>query len=127
MNIVLYSYALEHMKSIRSIYMPYWSILQGMLKERTSLINYDSPSLIAKTPDRLPSSSPTIFILCDSCYWCATYFDKSRISVDNICPQCGANNNELSSFPIASNESFTYNYNGKRGVEFEFKPRSKRS
>ena len=113
------------MKPIRSIYMPYWSILQGMLKERTSLINYDSPSLIAKTPDRLPSSSPTIFILCDSCYWCATYLDKTRIPGENRCPQCSANNSELTSFPIMSNESFTFDHNDKRGVELEFKHRQK--
>ena len=47
--------------------MPCWPILQGMLKEEASLINYDSPSLIAKTPDHSPSSPP-IFILCDKCF-----------------------------------------------------------
>ena len=72
-----------------------------MSKERTSLINYDSSSLIAKTPDRSSSSSSSpIFILCDSCYWCATYFDKTRIPEENRCPQCDANNKELTSFPI---------------------------
>ena len=90
-----------------------------MSKEGISLINYDSPSLIAKTPDRSSSlsSPPPVFILCDTCYWCATYFDKTRIPRENKCPQCNANNNELSSFPIMPNESFTYNYNEKRGVE----------
>jgi predicted Zn-ribbon and HTH transcriptional regulator len=97
-----------------------------MSKETTSLINYDSPSLIAKTTHRSSSSSsPPIFILCDNCYWCATYFDKTRIPVDNICPKCNANNNELTSFPIASNESFTFDYNDKRGVELEFRHRQK--
>jgi len=43
-----------------------------------------------------------------------------------MCPMCAANNNELTSFPIASNESFRVNYSNKRGIEFEFKPRSKR-
>jgi hypothetical protein len=96
-----------------------------MSKEGTSLISYDSPSLIVKTPDDLPSAP--LFILCDSCYWCATYFDKTRIPGGNICPQCRANNNELTSFPIMSNESFTFDYNDKRGVELEFKPRRKDS
>jgi len=94
-----------------------------MSREGTSLINYDS--LIIKRPDR-SSSSPPIFILCDTCYWCATYFDKTRVPMDNNCPQCNANNNELTSFPIAQNESFTFDYNGKRGIEFKFKLRSKR-
>jgi predicted Zn-ribbon and HTH transcriptional regulator len=95
-----------------------------MSKEGTSLINYDSERLIAKTRDRSPSSLP-IFVLCDTCYWCATYFDKTRIPIDNNCPQCSANNNELTSFPVVSNESFTFDYNDKRGVELEFKPRRK--
>jgi hypothetical protein len=34
-----------------------------------------------------------------------------------------ANNNELTSFPIMANESFTFDYDDKRGVELEFKPR----
>ncbi|MFL6458366.1 MAG: hypothetical protein ACJ71G_15545 [Nitrososphaeraceae archaeon] len=96
-----------------------------MSTQGKSLINYDSSNLIAKTPDRSPSSSPPIFILCDSCYWCATYFDKTRIPRENRCPQCDANNNELTSFPIMSNESFTFDYNDKCGVELEFKPRGK--
>ena len=73
------------------------------------------------------SSQPPIFILCDTRHWAATYFDKTRIPVDNICPQCGANNSELTSFPIMPNESFTFGYNDKRGIELEFKPRRKRS
>jgi hypothetical protein len=36
-----------------------------------------------------------------------------------------ANNNELTSFPIMANESFTFDHNPKRGIEFEFKPRQK--
>lgn len=75
---------------------------------------------------QLSSQSP-IFILCDMCYWCATYFDKTRIPIDNTCPRCNANNNELTSFPIMSNESFAFDHNPKRGVESEFKPRSKSS
>jgi hypothetical protein len=82
------------------------------------LINRDDQSLIPSSP---------IFVLCDSCYWCATFVDKTKIPADNVCPHCGANNNELTSFPVASNESFTVNHNKKRGLEFEFKPRPKRS
>jgi hypothetical protein len=93
-----------------------------MSKEATSLINYDSSSSIVKTPHR---SSPPIFILCDNCYWCATYLDKTRIPGENSCPQCDMNNNELTSFPIMSNESFTFDYNKKNGVELEFWPRRK--
>ena len=100
--------------------------LQLMLNEEVSLINHNSPNSIDKTSDRSssPSSAP-IFILCDKCYWCATYFDKTKIQIDNTCPQCNANNNELTSFPIMANESFTFDHNDKRGVELEFKRRQK--
>jgi hypothetical protein len=40
---------------------------------------------------------------------------------NNNCPQCNANSNQLTSFPIAPKESFTFNYNEKRGVELEFR------
>ena len=116
------------MKSIRLIYMSLFPDFARKAKEVKSMTDHDSKSLISKTYDHIqsPPSIP-IFILCDACYWCATYFDKTRIPIENMCPECGANNSELTSFPIASNESFTYNYNDKRGIEFEFKPRSKRS
>ena len=77
--------------------------------------------------DQFQLSPSPIFILCDSCYWCATYFDRTKVPIDNICPECSVNNNELTSFPIMSNESFTFGYNEKRGVELEFKPRRKRA
>jgi hypothetical protein len=91
-----------------------------MLKGET-LPNYD-----AKASDGFQSSSP-IFVLCDRCFWCATYFDKTKIPIDNSCPQCNSNNNELTSFPVMSNESFTFDHNDKLGVELEFKPRWKDS
>jgi hypothetical protein len=92
------------------------------MESTASLINHDSQSLTAKTREghTNPPALP-IFVLCDICYWCATYFNNTRIPTDNNCPQCNANNNELTSFPIATNESFIYNYNEKRGVELQFK------
>jgi predicted Zn-ribbon and HTH transcriptional regulator len=90
----------------------------------TSLTNHDSQSLTANTRDgSIKSSGEPIFVLCDKCYWCATYFGNTRIQADNNCPQCNANSNELTSLPIAANESFTFGYSEKRGVEMEFKHR----
>ena len=48
--------------------------------------------------------SPPIFVLCHTCRWCATYFDKTGLPSENRCPQCDANYNGLFSFPIMSNE-----------------------
>jgi hypothetical protein len=64
-----------------------------------------------------------IFILCETCYWCATYFDKSRLPTEK-CLICL--NRKMSSFPILPNESFTFNYDDKRGVDLEFRPRKKK-
>ena len=65
-----------------------------------------------------------IFILCETCHWCASYFDKSRLPTEKY-PICL--NRQMSSFPILPNEAFTFNYNDKRGVELEFEPRRKKS
>ena len=43
---------------------------------------------------------------------------------ENRCPICS--NTELSNFPILPNESFTFDYNHKRGAELGFEPREKR-
>ena len=61
------------------------------------------------------------FVICNSCFWCASYF-----SIDNLdssskvlrCRVCNSHNTEL--IPISSNESFRINYNLPRGMEMEF-------
>ena len=61
------------------------------------------------------------FVICNSCFWCASYF-----SIDNLnsssqvlrCHLCNSHNTEL--IPISSNESFRINYNLTRGMEIEF-------
>jgi hypothetical protein len=102
------------------------SMIEEMLKEGESITN-KSQSLIIETAD-CSNLSPPIFILCNICYWCATYFDMTRIPIDNKCIRCNTNdNNELTSFTIMANESFTFSCNDKRGVELVFKPRYKDS
>jgi hypothetical protein len=89
-----------------------------MSKKRDPVPNYESFISASdddsdnggSTSSRSSSSlSPPIFILCNTCYWCATYFDKTRIPKEDKCPQCNSNNNGLTSFPIIMyNESFTF-------------------
>ena len=55
----------------------------------------------------------------------ATYFDKTNISTENRCPECGANNTEP--LHIMSNESFIFNHSDKRGVQLKFMRRHKRN
>jgi hypothetical protein len=71
-----------------------------------------------------PKSKESIFVLCESCHWCATYLNKSRIPADK-CPHCFGI--ELSTFPILPDEAFTFNYNEKRGVELSFGRRRRKT
>ena len=71
-----------------------------------------------------------VFVLCERCYWCATYLDTNRLlkeeEVDDdnnkVCPRCDAIDS-LSSLPIAANESFNFNYSVKRGIVLQFRKR----
>ncbi|MGC1134871.1 MAG: hypothetical protein WA941_18730 [Nitrososphaeraceae archaeon] len=64
-------------------------------------------------------SNERIFVICDACFWATTYLDKSRLPVlDSRCSRCQEVG--LSSFPVLSNESFTYAYSEKRGLELRF-------
>jgi hypothetical protein len=79
--------------------------------------------------NHIPHLAP-VFIICERCHWCATYFDTNRIlqeeKVDDdnnkICPRCDTIDS-LSSLPILLNESFTFDYSIKRGIVLQFKKR----
>ena len=90
-------------------------------------INREAQRLADKPRDGFKPLPYSIFTLCNKCLWSATYFDKNRLPHENRCPLCGTNNNELSSLPIMQNESYTFSYDAKRGLEIEFKPRAKHS
>ena len=76
---------------------------------------------ISSSSEKIYNSLP-IFVLCDRCYWCATFLNKAILRREISCPKC-ATVDKLSSFPIPPNESFTFDYTDKRGVELEFKKR----
>ena len=61
------------------------------------------------------------FVICNSCYWSATYFsidDLESSSKVLSCHVCNSHNTDL--IPISSNESFRIDYNVTRGMEIEF-------
>ena len=67
---------------------------------------------------------------CEGCYWSATFLDKYTLCKkeevdddDKKCPRCDAVDS-LTSIPIMTNESFTFNYTEKRGIELEFNNRT---
>lgn len=65
------------------------------------------------------SHKDNVFVICDKCFWAATFIDRSRLTLDeNRCTVC--QETELSSFPILLNESFTFGYSEKGGVQLRF-------
>jgi hypothetical protein len=61
------------------------------------------------------------FVICNSCYWCASYFsidDLESSSKVLSCHVCNSHNTDQ--IPISSNEWFRINYDVTRGMEIEF-------
>ncbi len=67
------------------------------------------------------------FAICESCFWCATVFQKPDNNSSNnsnnslqhkICPLC--NNESISLIPLAKDEGYTIAMESKRGLEMEF-------
>ena len=98
--------------------------MQANLGNNTNLVSFQ----ISMKSSHLKSAP--VFVLCERCYWSATFLDKYKLREgdgvnddDNKCPHCDAVDS-LSSLPIMVNESFTFNYTVKRGIELEFKKRT---
>lgn len=90
-------------------------------------------STIPSTPNVLSSANnetnrrakEAIFVLCDNCFWAATFIDKSRLDIiEKGCIVC--DESLVSSFPILDNESFTFDLTERRGVELKFGARRKK-
>ncbi len=64
----------------------------------------------------------TTFVVCEKCHWCATFFKASEPK-EIGCLTCISK--DLSRFPITSDESFTFGYDKKKGLEMDFRKRKK--
>jgi len=65
------------------------------------------------------------FVICNSCYWCASYFgidDLESLSGSSShvldCHVCNSHNTEL--MPISNDESFRVEYSQTKGMQMEF-------
>ena len=56
------------------------------------------------------------FVICDTCYWSASYLQLDRSVVR--CPCC--NDDRLEFIPLSENEGYTFDCNAKRGVILGF-------
>jgi hypothetical protein len=80
----------------------------------------DFPSYRIKseiTPDKNEVTDKINFLLCESCFWCASFFNVYR-EVVSKCPSC--NSSCVESMPISHNEVYTFNHDPKRGVILGF-------
>lgn len=66
-------------------------------------------------------TKPT-FVFCEGCHWCTTFFKTSEPK-ELVCSGCMSK--ELSSFPIMSDESFTFGYDEKKGLELDFRKKKR--
>ena len=63
------------------------------------------------------SSSERTFLICRSCFWCASYLNNMH-SFGDICPSC--KNDKVESMPISFDETYKFDYDAGRGVILEF-------
>jgi hypothetical protein len=83
------------------------------------LMNYDlfiTLKLNAVAPVRTRISDEIQFLLCQSCFWCASYFNYSEVVTR--CPTCDSNN--IESLPISNSEFYKFSHDRNRGVTLEF-------
>jgi hypothetical protein len=85
-------------------------------------VNNSEGNKITMNESKNPKVNEKIFLLCDQCFWTVTCLNKNylkeTLSKNNTCPHC--NQDQLSSFPVMPNDSFTYSYSKKRGIELTF-------
>ena len=62
------------------------------------------------------NGSKRYFVICNSCFWCASLYPDSRTVK---CPLCNSYSN-LESIPLSKNESFKFDYHSRTGIILEF-------
>jgi len=64
------------------------------------------------------NSNERNFLICSSCFWCASYLNNMHSSVE-VCPSC--KNDKVESMPLSVDETYKFDYGAGRGVELEFR------
>ncbi len=57
------------------------------------------------------------FLICGSCFWCASYLNNIQSFLD-LCPSC--KNEKVESIPISFDETYKFDYDAEHGVILEF-------
>jgi len=61
------------------------------------------------------------FLLCNSCFWCASYLNLENGLIPFQCPSC--KENAIEWIPISVNDAYSFDYNPGTGVILEFSNR----
>jgi hypothetical protein len=72
------------------------------------------PDIISK---EIEVSDKIDFLLCESCFWCASYFNNYKMVVTK-CPICGYK--KIGSMPISHDEVHISSHDPNRGVTLGF-------
>ena len=84
-----------------------------------SKINNDDSNMANKNNVKYTASyQKKHFLLCEACFWCATYLISDGGTTVSKCPIC--NNVKLELLPIAKNEFYKFDYSSSSGLMFEF-------
>ena len=63
------------------------------------------------------------FLVCNSCFWCASYLNLRSSFIVVQCPLC--KENAIEWIPISANDAYSFDYNPVTGVIVEFSNRNK--
>jgi hypothetical protein len=61
------------------------------------------------------------FLLCNSCFWCASYLNLGSGFIVIQCPSC--KETAIESMPISANDAYSFDYSPLTGVMLEFSNR----
>jgi hypothetical protein len=94
--------------------------LQSLYRYHSPIVQnynlYTTLKVKAAELKRTRISDEISFLICQSCFWCASYFNYPEII--SRCPTCDSN--YVESLPISNSESYTFSYDRNRGVTLEF-------
>jgi hypothetical protein len=72
--------------------------------------------------DRSSSIKKIDFLICNSCFWCASYLDSENSLIPFECPSC--KQKAIECMPISVNDAYSFHYNQATGVILEFSVRN---
>ena len=82
---------------------------------------YEHKEMIARIKKKAEPISRRYFLICQSCFWCASYIDIMG-NMDELpykaCPAC--DDNRIESLPISYDEHHHFEYTATMGVVLEF-------